>query len=332
MGDTVFGNRYWSVLMILFRAIFLGVILTGCAHYPLNPAYEGPAPLPSGISAQYAHEKFRGDYTEAVRHKRKGYTIKRIEFASVHNIVPIQHTIIIDYYAVSGSTGTPVIVVLPILGGGNSVAKKFAGYFASRGYAAAIVHRQDKYKEVKAISKIDMTLRQMVFDHKQALDWIETRPELDSERIGVFGISMGGIKSALVAALDERVRAAILGLTAGDIPHILAHSDEKGVRKRRKRYLEAEGLTPDTFYERLKQEITCDPIRYAAYIDARNVLMILARFDRIIPYARGRILWKKMGEPEVIFLLSGHYSAIPFIPYIKMKSFEFFRRKFGDGI
>lgn len=40
-----------------------------------------------------------------------------------------------------------------------------------------------------------------------ALDTLAARPEVDAGRIGVFGMSMGGVIAILVAAEDERVRA-----------------------------------------------------------------------------------------------------------------------------
>jgi dienelactone hydrolase len=49
----------------------------------------------------------------------------------------------------------------------------------------------------------------------RALDYLETRPEVDRQRIGVTGRSGGGAYSWWVAALDERIRAAapVAGIT-----------------------------------------------------------------------------------------------------------------------
>lgn len=48
-----------------------------------------------------------------------------------------------------------------------------------------------------------------VWNAMRAIDWLTTRPELDAERIGVTGISGGGVMSWYLSALDERVRAAV---------------------------------------------------------------------------------------------------------------------------
>ena len=87
-------------------------------------------------------------------------------------------------------------------------------------------------------------------------------------------------------------------------------------------------LTRKEFYNELKKKINCDPINYAEYIDAKAVLMILALFDRIVPYRKGKELREKIGKPETIYLFSGHLTALPFIYYIKNESFQFFKKRF----
>ncbi len=47
-----------------------------------------------------------------------------------------------------------------------------------------------------------------IWDGVRALDYLETRPEVDLERIGITGRSGGGTQSALIAATDERIYAA----------------------------------------------------------------------------------------------------------------------------
>jgi dienelactone hydrolase len=55
----------------------------------------------------------------------------------------------------------------------------------------------------------------MLADEMAALDYLESRREVDSPRIGCFGFSMGSTKSWWLAALDPRVRVVVgaCGLT-----------------------------------------------------------------------------------------------------------------------
>ncbi len=55
----------------------------------------------------------------------------------------------------------------------------------------------------------DMTLSNQVQDLRDALDWFESRGDVDPNRIGVGGHSLGGMTSILVAADDDRVGALV---------------------------------------------------------------------------------------------------------------------------
>jgi hypothetical protein len=49
-----------------------------------------------------------------------------------------------------------------------------------------------------------------VHDVMRTIDWIETRKELDASRVGCMGISGGGTCTLFAAALDTRIRAAMV--------------------------------------------------------------------------------------------------------------------------
>jgi dienelactone hydrolase len=49
-----------------------------------------------------------------------------------------------------------------------------------------------------------------VWDVMRSIDWIGTRPELDSARVGCMGISGGGTCTLFSAALDLRIKAALV--------------------------------------------------------------------------------------------------------------------------
>ncbi|MFH0892230.1 MAG: alpha/beta hydrolase [Candidatus Falkowbacteria bacterium] len=304
--------------------ILIACVLSGCSHIPPNPDYAGPKILPDKIKKEFASEKFRGDYLESVLEKKEAYTIRRIEFSPAQDVSGISHNLVLDYYDVGYNKPGPVVLCLPILGGSNLETEFFARYYASRGLAAIVVHRQKGYKNEKNLDKLDGILRQMVFDHKQAIDWVEMRPELDGRRIGVFGISMGSIKASLLQALDPRVSAGVYCLVGGDLPYILAHSNEPGIIKRRKQIMADKGLSETEFYDTLQKKIQCDPINYAEYIDAKRVLMVLALFDKTVPYEKGIELWEKIGRPELYKLPASHYTSLVFIFYIRSRAFDFF--------
>jgi formylglycine-generating enzyme required for sulfatase activity/dienelactone hydrolase/predicted Ser/Thr protein kinase len=51
---------------------------------------------------------------------------------------------------------------------------------------------------------------QQVKDLRRTIDYLETRPEFDRERIGYEGMSSGGTYGAIVPAVEDRIRASVL--------------------------------------------------------------------------------------------------------------------------
>jgi dienelactone hydrolase len=50
----------------------------------------------------------------------------------------------------------------------------------------------------------------MFWDDIRTVDYLLTRPEVDKERIGCVGLSVGGFRSAHLAALDDRIKAGVV--------------------------------------------------------------------------------------------------------------------------
>jgi dienelactone hydrolase len=48
------------------------------------------------------------------------------------------------------------------------------------------------------------------FDDRRGIDYLQSRPDVDPERIGVAGLSLGGTRSTYVGALDDRARATVI--------------------------------------------------------------------------------------------------------------------------
>lgn len=71
-----------------------------------------------------------------------------------------------------------------------------------------------------------------VYDLQRLLDYLEARPDVDPRRIGVTGISLGGMHSWLLAAVDERVAAAapMIGVQVPPAPRSASGDSRAGTR------------------------------------------------------------------------------------------------------
>jgi len=58
-----------------------------------------------------------------------------------------------------------------------------------------------------------------IFDHRRCLDLLQALPEVDGDRLGCIGHSLGGYGTVFLAAVDERLKAGVssCGVTAWDL-------------------------------------------------------------------------------------------------------------------
>ena len=63
---------------------------------------------------------------------------------------------------------------------------------------------------------------QMLAEQQAGLDWLTRHPAIDPQKIGALGFSMGSTLTFWLAALDERVRAAVALCSMSDLAHLVA--------------------------------------------------------------------------------------------------------------
>jgi len=304
--------------------------VSGCSHSLLQLGRAPCSQLPPGMAAEFTYERVdEVPCKMKVLENKTQFTIRRIGLAAPSDQPGTNRWIELDYYDLASKEKTPVVMVLPMLGGGYALERHFANYFVSRGYAAVIVRRDPRTSSAR-VEDLNRLFKDMVIDHKRVIDWLETQEDIDSKRLGIFGVSMGGIKGALLLPLEDRIKAAAIGLAGGDLPYILTRTTEPGLTKRREQEMKERSMTLEQCEERLRGMLKYDPLNYAHYVDPKKVLLVLARYDDVVPIEKGLELKEKMGNPETIMIPAGHYSAVLSIPYIKSQSFDFLEKRFAE--
>ncbi len=131
----------------------------------------------------------------------------------------------------SGSNGRlPAVILLHGTGGSKLGMEGFAKEFAGQGFLALAIdarfhgervtggaHGSREYQEaiIRAWNETDAKKQahpfyyDTVYDLWRTVDYLETRRDVDRKRIGMLGISMGGIETWLAAATDTRIAAAV---------------------------------------------------------------------------------------------------------------------------
>ncbi|MFN0051905.1 MAG: alpha/beta hydrolase [Planctomycetales bacterium] len=236
-----------------------------------------------------------------------------------------------EYFQPSGDGPFPACVVLHILGGDFLLAETVANHLAQQGIAALFVklpyygERRGKDSPRRMISRVPAEsvsgMTQGVLDIRRATAWLATRPEVDRERLGITGISLGGIMSALAAEGEPRLRNVGIVLGGGGLAEILWENDLPEAREFREQWL-ANGGTRESFCATLAP---VDPATHAHLLKGRRVLMIAAKNDEVIFPKSAITLWEAIGkEPELVWLDAGHYTAIRYLPRELVRLDQFF--------
>jgi pimeloyl-ACP methyl ester carboxylesterase len=211
----------------------------------------------------------------------------------------------------------PAVIALHILGGDFELSRLFCRTLAHHGVGALFVKmpyygpRRQLDAPARMISpdprETVQGMTQAVLDIRRAAAWLAAQDEVDRDKLGVFGISLGGITGALAASAEPRLKNVYLMLAGGDIGQVAWESPE--LKPIRDRWLAAGG-DRETYINTLR---LVDPVVYARQFPGRRVEMLNARFDEVIPSACTISLWKSLGEPKLIWLDCGHYTAARFM-------------------
>jgi dienelactone hydrolase len=318
---------------IHFLPVAIVLLTSGCCGHFRCVNQGVLRPLPPEVVKQFSRPALpEATLSESGLEINEHYLLSRFELTAITNGSSTNRTLVLDCFLPHGRSNSPVILILPMLGGSYPLEKFFARYFARHGFASVLVHREDYESTPTSAPELDNLFRQCVLDNKRAIDWMETRPEFDTSRLGVFGVSMGAIKGALLTPLDPRITASVLAMPGGDLPYILTYTTEPGITRRRREVMKNRQLTPEALRAELQKGMTCDPIHFAQYVDPSKVLLVLAALDSTVPIKKGLELRAKMGKPQTIVVASGHYTAALYLPYLRYRTVRFFQHRFEENV
>ena len=307
-------------------------VLGGCATVQrLDDGYALQQPMPLEIANRFCYDARPVREQRTLADEKKAYRLLELSIEADLPQFDDDSPVTFEYYQEKDINPAPVILVLPILNGQKHIVRPFATYFARHGYAAVIVDNVQRETLLDDLADPEAAIRQTILRHRRVLDWIAAQPELDANRIAVFGASLGGFNALFLAAADERVRAVAPALVAGDLPFVLSRSEEHRIRDAVTDTRDKLGLDEAEMQEFLASKIETDPLDLAPYMNAERVLMVLARHDKSVPYEKQLELREAMGNPAAITLPTGHNTAALYIFYLRKRVLRFFDQKLGTS-
>lgn len=315
------------MLRVVVQSATVSLIVAAAAIAGETPAVRsGEVRFEPAGDEQSVPELFRLEAREFTFRQRplptvsKSIAISELTFPSpVETPHEVNNTVHCEYFRPLSAGKHPAVVVLHILGGDFELSRLFSRTLAQDGVAALFLKlpyygpRRPSEVKVRMISadprQTVAGMRQAILDIRCAAAWLAAQEEVDRGQLGVFGISLGGITSALAVTVEPRFSKACLMLAGGDVGQV-AWDTPQLVRLRQN--WTDRGGTKEEFIRLWK---SIDPVTYAERVVTRKprILMLNARQDEIIPPVCTESLWRAFGEPEIVWYDAGHVSCVKYI-------------------
>ncbi len=254
-----------------------------------------------------------------------GVEVYNLTFPSpVKSSVLENDTVYAEYFVPIGASPgakVPGVLVLDILDGAAVVSRGEAVWLAQNGVASLFVYMAHYGPRRPAGSRVRMlsanveqslaAIRQTVLDCRCATAWLASRPEVDATRLGLVGTSLGSLIGANVAAAEPKLKNVCLLLPAGGL--VDAFYDHP----KAKPYLPVLDLLGGK--DGLKKLIApADPLTYAPQLKRKNLLLIAASRDDVLPPKSAEALWEATGKQKIVWFDSTHVGAAVYaIPALK---------------
>jgi dienelactone hydrolase len=193
----------------------------------------------------------------------------------------------------TGEKPYPLLMVQHGLGGDKNVeyVRLPALEMAKAGYASIRIDAHSHGERAQANAQGDMMARilgmvqqggwaQSIVDMRRGLDYCATRDDIDMDRIGYMGVSMGAIMGGVLCGVEDRIDAAVLMLGGSLRPLSV--------------------LMPGLLD-------SIDPANYIANFAPHPLLMLNGRQDPLIIPAAAQALYDAAKDPKkIVWYDTGH--------------------------
>lgn len=338
------------LLSVVAVALSLAVRVPAAAEEPTGAAVSLLAPHPTFVY-QKSQIAFTNDVLE--REETKDYIVRNLHFPSVAYNGQPGNIVTGKYYQSKHEGARPLIIVLPIWGRHTYPPEKMTDHI--KNYSAGEVNvfymqGQNDLIDWDALAAVENQSDFLqifvqgataewatIIDIRRTIDWAESRPEIDSKRVGLVGFSHGAMVAAVVAAHEPRLKATAVVMGG-------AHSEEVLAQCPLSRSVEAKALAAREFgwdeddLQRYLEPIFL-PIDIASHpgrVDPSTVLIVEAAGDECMTPRSRATLFQAMGKPERVLLKGGHKQAFlgmtPLRLYsLRKRLWQFFEEKLEPG-
>ncbi len=134
------------------------------------------------------------------------------------------------------STGKkPLIIIIQPIYSYRPLGNFMSWQLMKEGFHALYLDYQEDFSDInRPLNELNTMFISMVTRIRTTIDYVEKNiPEVDTSKIGIHGISLGGVLAGMAYSIDKRIEAASLIVTGGRFSNTLSVSSNKLVRTMR---------------------------------------------------------------------------------------------------
>ena len=242
-----------------------------------------------------------------------------VEFPSAYvSGIPVNDRVPLKVILPSDGAGPfPVVVILHYWGATDLRAEfSLASALNERGIAAAIMtlpyhlertppgHRSGDLAVTGDADHLIASITQATLDVRRSIDFLDTRSEIRTDKVGIVGTSLGAIVAALSYGVEPRIGYAAFVLGGADLAHIVWTSSRVVPQRDA---LRRAGYTEEKLRKALR---TVEPLTYLPRANPGPTFVVRARYDTVIPPLSTQELIDVLPGATYTYIDTGHYGGI----------------------
>jgi len=310
----------------------MGVLITGCASRS-HVTYDGRTGSLDALTVSAEptdpHFVYVAETIEAENHvvdRNRHYEIRQLSFPSIGDNGQVGNLVTVDYHRSLTPGNYPVVIVLPIWGRhiypSDAITRTLRKRSNGRVHILSVLGPEflidwprlgvETDEQVFFDTWVEGAEREIttVIDLMRLIDWAQSRPEINGNRIGLIGFSHGAMLAPALATQEPRISATVLVMGGADPHEVIARcvgARTEGVQLHAQ---ETFGWSQEEMAAILAP--VYGPVNAANYpgrVDPETVLIFDAGKDECVPESARDSLWEAMGRPERYTINSNHRHA-----------------------
>lgn len=337
-------RRYFTLAFAL-----TALSMAGCSsrtHYP-RADRDPPAPAYK-TAAQFSYQKHQGTVSRPNHWQTENFRASTFSMKSIGNNGQPGNYLSALYFQSKQAGPKPLVIILPIWGVDSYPSSELSRHIKRAGGGAVNVLELFGENRLFNMEKTALAptpgaflslmdemahrIANMVIDIRRIVDWAETQPDIDRDRIGIVGFSLGAMVASVAVSNEPRLNAGIL-VMGSTSPHDSFTACGGAAGQMRKMVSKRFKWTRDQYRNAIKGPLsTVDPARFPGRVDPRNILIIEAGKDTCLPASARQELWEVMGRPERIIYAYDHRATFYAMSFLGGRSLQIEAFKFLSNL